>query len=235
MAEVLIADESLLLREGLAAVLRREGMAVVGKVDNAAALRVTLATARPDVALVGIPMPTVGRDEGVSAVQRMRLEHPHVGVLVLSGYLDPALAVELISRRPARAGYILKESVLDTATLVRAVGVVAGGGTFVDRAVVERLQRERTRPRALDCLSEREGEILTLMAEGRTNNAICNALSLSPKTVESHVRAIFRKLELPAAAGDHRRVLAVLRYLRAAASGEVGRPSRRSRNEAWSA
>ena len=223
MLEVLIADDSLLLREGIAAVLREEGMAVVGKVDNVAALRVTLTTARPDVALVGIPMPTVGEDEGLCAVERMRLEHPDVGVLVLSGYFDPALAVGLISRRPARAGYVLKEPLPHTATLVRALGVVAAGGTFVDRAVVERLQRARSRPRWLDGLSEREAEILALMAEGRTNHAVCNALCLSPKTVQSHVRAIFKKLELPAAAGDHRRVLAVLRYLQVGTSGEAGR------------
>ncbi len=221
MTEVLIAEDSPLLREGLAAGLSQEGMSVVAKVDNAVALRAAIATASPDVALVGVPMPPVGEDEGLAAIEAIRLGHPGVGVLALSGYFDPALAVGLISRRPASTGYLLKEPVPDMATLVRALRVVAAGGTFVDRAVIERLRSARSRP-ALETLSAREREILALMAEGRTNCAICDALQLSPKTVESHVRAVFGKLDLRAAPDDHRRVLAVLRYLRAKPQHEAG-------------
>ena len=225
MTEVLIADDSLLLREGLSAVLAEEGIGVAGKVDSAAALHVALARAAPDVVLVGIPLPPVGRDEGLSAIECMKRSHPDLGVLVLSSYFDPALAVQLIARRPASTGYLLKGPLPDPATLVRALRVVEGGGTFVDRVVSERLHRERGQTRSLDCLSEREQEILALMARGRTNNAISAALYLSPKTVESHVRAIFNKLDLRAAASDHRRVLAVLRYLREAGWDQEAQPA----------
>ncbi len=221
MTDVVVADDSPLLREGLAAVLTQEGAIVVATVDGAAALRAAIAATRPDVALVGIPIPA---EEGLSAIELMRLQHPGVGVLVLSSYVDPALALGLIARRPPSTGYLLKQPIPEIATLVRAIGVVAGGGTFVDRSLIERLRGARSRPQPLACLSEREREILTLMAEGRTNSAICTALCLSAKTVESHVRAIFNKLELRAAPADHRRVLAVLRYVQAGKSGTPARP-----------
>lgn len=219
MTDVLIADDSLLLREGLAAVLREEGFGVVGKVATAAALRLTLATATPDVALVGVPMPPAGHDDELTATERMKIAHPHVGLLVLSDDLDPALALRLISRRPVSMGYMLKHPLPDVATLVRAVGAVAGGGTFVDRSVIGRLRSARYRPASLERLSERERGVLALMAEGRANAGICDALRLSPKTVETHVRSIFNKLDLRAAPGDHRRVLAALRYLQVQATG----------------
>lgn len=224
MTSLLIADESVLWREGLAAVLGQEGMRVVDKLGSAAALRLALTETSPDVVLVGIPMPAVGREQGVSVIESMRLEHPRVGVLVLSGQFDPALALGLVGRRPVRSGYLLKHPLPDVATLVRAVRVVAGGGTFVDGSVIERLRSERNRAGPLQCLSERERAILALIAEGRTNSAICDALCLSAKTVETHVRAIFNKLDLRPAPEDHRRVLAVLRYLQAEANGATQAP-----------
>ena len=223
MTALLIADESVLWREGLAAVLGQEGMSVVGKVGSAAALRLALNETSPDVVLVGIPMPAVGPEQGMPVIEAMRLHHPGVGVLELSAHFDPALAVRLIGRRPVRTGYLLKQPLPDVETLVRAVGVVAGGGTFVDRSVIERLRTTRSRPQSLRCLSERERGILALIAEGRTNSAICDALRLSPKTVETHVRAIFNKLDLRAVPEDHRRVLAVLRYLQVDANGAMHR------------
>lgn len=223
VTELPIADESVLWREGLAAVLGQEGMAVVDKLCSAATLRLALGETSPDVVLVGIPMPAVGPERGMSVIESMRLEDPSgVGVLVLSAHFDLALAVRLIGRRPVRTGYLLKQPLPDVETLVRAVGVVAGGGTFVDRSVIERLRSTRSRPESLQCLSERERGILALIAEGRTNSAICDKFCLSPKTVETHVRAIFNKLDLRAAPEDHRRVLAVLCYLEA--NGEEQRP-----------
>ena len=219
MTALLIADESVLWREGLAAVLGQEGMGVVAKVGSAATLRLALSETSPDVVLVGIPLPAVGPEQGMAVIESMRLEHPVVGVLVLSGRFDPELALRLIGRRPVSAGYLLKHPLPEVATLVRAVGVVAGGGTFVDRSVIERLRSERSPCDPLHCLSERERAILALIAEGRTNSAICDAFCLSAKTVETHVRAIFNKLDLRPAPEDHRRVLAVLRYLQAQASG----------------
>lgn len=230
MTAVLIAEDSLLLREGIAAVLEHEAVRVVAKIDNAAALRPAITATEPDVVIVGIPMPPIGHDEGLSSIEVLKLRHPDVGVLVLSGYFDPTLAVRLVSRRPTSAGYLLKEPIPDMATLVRAVEVVATGGTFVDRAVIERLRASRRPPEPVTCLSAREREILALMAEGRTNCAISDALCLSPKTVESHVRTIFKKLGLRAAADDHRRVLAVLRYLQAGSRGEAGPSAAQSTN-----
>ncbi|MDP8968113.1 MAG: response regulator transcription factor [Actinomycetota bacterium] len=220
MTRAVIADDSPLLREGLEAVLALAGISVAAKTGSAAGLWRALAETAPDVVLVGIPAAPVGRDEAPSVVDAIRLRHPRVGVLVLSASLDAALALALISRRPVGAGYMLKQPVPQMAALVRALRVVESGGTFVDPAVIERLRASRRRRNVLDCLSEREREILALMAAGRTNSAICEAVSLSPKTVETHVRAIFNKLELRAAPDDHRRVLAVLRYVQ---SGDAAR------------
>lgn len=216
MNTVLIADESPLLREGLSAALTLAGMSGVAKAGSAAVLRATLAQTAPDVVLVGLPLGPIGRDEQLSVFEAIKVRHPGVGVLVLSACLDAALALALISRRPPSCGYMLKQPFPEVATLVRALRVVASGGTFVDQAVIERLRSARCRSVALDDLSGREREILALMAAGRTNSAICQALSLHPKTVESHVRAIFNKLDVGAASADHRRVLAVLRYLQSA-------------------
>lgn len=196
--------------------LTQAGMTIVAKTGSTAGMRAVLAETAPDVVLAGVTPAPADRGDARSVVESIRLRHPSVGVLVLSADLDAALARTLIRRRPASAGYLLKQPVPAIATLLRAVRIVASGGTFVDRMVIERLRIAPRRPAALDGVSEREREILALMAAGRTNSAICDALCLSPKTVETHVRTIFRKLELPAASGDHRRVLAVLRYLQSA-------------------
>ena len=212
MTRAVIADDSPLLREGLDAVLTLAGISVVAKTGSAAGLWRALAETAPDVVLVGITAAPGGCHEAPTA-DAIRLRHPRVGVLVLSAHLDTALARALIARRPVGAGYMLKQPVPEMASLVRALRVVQSGGTFVDSAVIERLRSARRRRNDLDCLSEREREILALMAAGRTNSAICEDVSLSPKTVETHVRAIFNKLDLRAAPDDHRRVLAVLRYV----------------------
>ena len=212
MTRAVIAEDSPLLREGLDAVLALAEISVVAKTGNAAGLWRALAQTAPDVVLVGIPAAPVGCHEAPTA-DAIRLRYPRVGVLVLSAHLDAALARALINRRPVGAGYMLKQPVPKLAALVRALRVVQSGGTFVDPAVIERLRSARPRRNVLDCLSEREREILALMAAGRTNSAICEVVSLSPKTVETHVRAIFNKLDLRAAPDDHRRVLAVLRYV----------------------
>lgn len=158
MTTVLIADESPVLREGLAAVLRAEGVAVVGTVPTAGALHVRLEIDQPDVALVRIPMPPARRDDGLCAIEQMRLQHRGVGIVVLSSCFDHGTAVRLVSRRPASTAYLLKEPVPDVATLVRAVRVVASGGTYVDRTVIARLRAARIPPVSLDRLSDRERE-----------------------------------------------------------------------------
>lgn len=221
---VLIADDSELLREGVAAVLTQEGMRVVGKVGDPAMLPDTITASAPDVALVGFPMPHgTGPDDGVSAIERWRSRHADVGILMWSDAADPVVTVRLIRRRPSSTGFLLKLPIPELATLVGAIRVVAAGGTFVDRRVIAGLRAAHCRPEPVDCLSGREREILALMAAGRTNRAIREELFLSAKTVESHVRAIFNKLDLRADADDHRRVLAVLRYLHAARpNGSLG-------------
>ena len=196
MTDVVVADDSPLLLEGLAAVLRHEGVNVVATVDSAAALRATIAATRPGVALVGIPMPAAAEDDGLSAIDLMRVHHPGVGVLVLSGYVDPALALDLIGHRPPSTGYLLKQPIPEIATLVRAVAAIEGGGTFVDRAVIERVRGARARPQSLACLSQREREILALIAAGRNNQEIAEQLFLSLKTVRNYVSNIFSKLQV---------------------------------------
>jgi DNA-binding NarL/FixJ family response regulator len=211
---VVIADDEVLLREGLERLLTESGFDVVGKVGTAAELLRKVELARPEVAIVDIKMPPTHTDEGLVAAQQIRESHPDTGVLVLSHYLDPRYAMRLIDQHPGGVGYLLKERVSDLAVLTDSLARLHEGECVVDPTIVSRLVN-RARPASkLDELTEREREVLALMAEGRSNKGICQRLFLSPKTVEAHVKHIFRKLDIDESPDDHRRVLAVLACLR---------------------
>jgi DNA-binding NarL/FixJ family response regulator len=210
---VVIAEDSVLLREGLARVLVDAGLDVVAQVGDARALHEAVKREQPDVVIVDVRMPPTQTDEGTRAAQEIRSEYPRLGILVLSQIVEAQHALRLFSERPEGLGYLLKDRVLEIDDFVDAVRRVAGGGTALDPEVVGQLLG-RTGPRsALEELTPREREVLALMAEGRSNQAICAKLFLSPKTVERHVHNIFSKLGLLSDPDDHRRVLAVLAYL----------------------
>jgi DNA-binding NarL/FixJ family response regulator len=211
-----IADDSLLLREGVARVLVDAGIEVAASVGDADALRRVVATEKPDVAIVDVRMPPTQTDEGSRAAEAIRERHPEVGILMLSQVVEAHTALRLFGERPEGFGYLLKDRVLEIDDFVEAVKRVARGGTAMDPQVVSQLVGKKRRDDPIDVLSPREREVLELMAEGRSNAGICSKLFLSSKTVETHVSSIFSKLRLAPAPDDHRRVLAVLAYLRAA-------------------
>jgi DNA-binding NarL/FixJ family response regulator len=211
---VVIADDSVLLREGLARVLDGAGLDVVAQVGDASALAFAVRRECPDVAIVDVRMPPTQTDEGAVAASRIREDHPEVGVLLLSQVVEARHALRLFQDRPEGFGYLLKDRVLEIDDFVAAVRRVAAGGTAIDPEVVSQLLGRRRPHDPIDDLTLREREVLGLMAEGRSNQAVCAKLFLSPKTVESHVGSIFAKLRLLPAPDDHRRVLAVLAYLR---------------------
>jgi DNA-binding NarL/FixJ family response regulator/class 3 adenylate cyclase len=211
---VVIADDEVLLREGLARLLAEAGFDVVGKTATAEELLRRVEVARPDVAIVDIKMPPTHTDEGLVAAQEIRRAYPEVGVLLLSHYLESRYAMRLLEQHPERVGYLLKERVSDVAVLADALRRIAEGESVLDPTIVARLVHRRRDPDPLADLTERELEVLSLIAEGRSNQGVGAALFLSPKTVESHIRQIFMKLDLEGALDDHRRVLAVLAYLR---------------------
>jgi DNA-binding NarL/FixJ family response regulator len=211
---IVIADDAALIREGVAHLLTNAGFEVVAQVENGDALLASVRDRRPDVALIDIRMPPTHTDEGVRAAQQIRSSYPETAVVVLSQHLEAAYALRLIEESPERVGYLLKERVGRVEHLVDAIERVAAGECVVDRAVVDELIADRGAADPAEPLTPREREILALMAEGRSNQGICKALWLSPKTVEAHIRNVFGKLGITAASEDNRRVLAVLTYLR---------------------
>jgi DNA-binding NarL/FixJ family response regulator len=210
---LVIADDEVLLREGLERLLVEAGHDVVGKVGTADELTRKVDLTRPDVVIVDIRMPPTHTDEGIVAAHAIRDAHPTVGVLVLSHYLESRYALRLIHDHPGGVGYLLKERVSDLAVLIDALGRLQEGECVVDPTIVARLVNHAPVD-GLSELTERERQVLALMAEGRSNRGISSTLFLSPKTIEAHVKHIFQKLGLEESADDHRRVLAVLAHLR---------------------
>jgi DNA-binding NarL/FixJ family response regulator len=210
---VVIAEDSAILRDGLVQLLSDRGFSVTGAVSDAVTLELAVAADPPDVAVVDIRMPPTFTDEGLRAAIRLRRSHPGVGILVFSQYVETRYAAELLAGGASGIGYLLKDRVADVADSVEALVRVASGGTALDADVVTQLMGASRRTDTLAALSGRERQVLSLMAEGRTNSAIAGGLVISEGAVEKHVANIFSKLDLPATSSDHRRVLAVLRYL----------------------
>lgn len=210
---VVIADDSMLLREGLARLLSESGVEVVGLAGDSEGLFAGIGAHKPDLAIIDIRMPPTFTHEGAQAATRLRAEFPEVGILLLSQSIESRYALELARSSPARFGYLLKDRVIDVGTLVDAVERIGAGGTVLDPEVVGHfLGRQAARDR-VSGLTEREREVLGLMAEGRSNQAIARAMVVNERTVETYVAAIFSKLQLPPEPDDHRRVLAVLAWL----------------------
>jgi DNA-binding NarL/FixJ family response regulator len=211
---VILADDARLFREGLARLLAESGIDVIGQVDDGEALVALTLAERPDAVIVDIRMPPSHTTEGLDAAVAIRQASPDIAVLVLSQYVESHHAVELLGDERGGVGYLLKERVTDVAVLADALHRLCRGESVIDPSIVGVLMGGPNRVDALARLSPRELEILELMAQGRSNQAICAELFLGAKTVESHIRSIFTKLDLLPAADDHRRVLAVLAYLR---------------------
>jgi DNA-binding NarL/FixJ family response regulator len=212
---VVIADDSVLLREGLARLLEEYGFEVAGQAGDAEDLMRKVGAHKPDVAVVDVRMPPTHTDEGLRAAHKIRNEFPDTGVLVLSQYVEEAYALELLSQSTESTGYLLKDRVADVDSFTDAVRRVASGGSALDPEVVALLLGRRRREDPLQSITPREREVLGLMAEGRSNAAIAEALVVTERAVEKHVTSIFSKLDLAPTVEDHRRMLAVLAYLRA--------------------
>lgn len=214
---VVIAEDHALLREGIVALLREHDFDVVAQAEDGEGLLRIVGGHQPDLAIVDVRLPPTFTDEGLRAAIAARERHPGLSVLVLSQYVEPVYTAELLESGQGGVGYLLKERVGDVRGFLDAIRRVAAGGTALDREVVAELVRGRDAggDALLDGLTPREREVLALMAEGRTNAAIAEALVVTPKAVEKHVSNLFAKLDLPVGHGDHRRVLAVLAFLRA--------------------
>jgi DNA-binding NarL/FixJ family response regulator len=208
---IAIADDAAILRDGLAHLLTARGHEVVAAVGDPQALRAAVAEHRPDVAVIDIRMPPTHTDEGLRTAIELRRDHPDLGILLFSQYVETRYATDLLAGSPAGVGYLLKERVGDIDDFVDALHRVAAGGTALDPEVVGHLLNAGRR--GVSALTPRERDVLGLMAEGRTNAAIAKALVVSDRAVEKHIANIFLKLDLPPSGDDHRRVLAVLRYL----------------------
>jgi DNA-binding NarL/FixJ family response regulator len=211
---VVIAEDSVLLREGIGRLLEESGFEVAGHAGDGEDLLRKVGAHKPDIAVVDIRMPPTHTDEGLRAAHRIRAEYPDTAVLVLSQYVEETYAFDLLSESSERTGYLLKDRIADVETFTDAVRRVASGGSALDPEVVGMLIGRRRREDPLAALTPREREVLGLMAEGRSNSAMADALVVSERAVEKHVTAIFSKLGLPPAVEDHRRVLAVLAFLR---------------------
>ncbi|MEV0344653.1 response regulator transcription factor [Nonomuraea sp. NPDC050680] len=212
---IVIAEDVVMLREGLCMLLTSRGQEVVAAVGDGDALRAAVAEHRPDIAVVDIRMPPSHTDEGLRAAIRIRRDHPEVGVLVFSQYIETRYAAQLLADGAQGVGYLLKERVADVKDFLAALDQIAAGQTVLDPEVVTQIMGASRRTQTLSTLTPREREVLSMMAEGRSNNAIAGALFLSYGSVEKHVTQIFTKLGLSPSDNDHRRVLAVLRYLQA--------------------
>jgi len=212
---VVVADDSVLLREGVVRVLEDDGFEVVGQAGDAEDLIRKVGAHKPDVAVVDIRMPPNLTDDGLQAAKKIRQEHPGTGVLVLSQYLEESYALELVADSAEGVGYLLKDRVAEIDRFTESVRRVGSGGSALDPEVVSHLLGRRRREDPLEVLTAREREVLGLMAEGRSNIAIAESLVVTERAVEKHVTSIFSKLDLPPAPEDHRRVLAVLTYVKA--------------------
>ena len=212
---VVVADDSVLLREGVVRLLEEAGIEVAGQAGDADDLLRKVRAHRPDVAIIDVRMPPTNTDDGLRAAQQIRAELPEVAVLVLSQYVEEGYALELLEDRADGVGYLLKDRVAEVDRFIDAVRRVADGGSALDPEVVSQLLGRRRKSDPLQELTPREREVLTLMAEGRTNQAIAEELVVTERAVEKHVTSIFSKLDLTSSPHDHRRVLAVLAYLRA--------------------
>jgi DNA-binding NarL/FixJ family response regulator len=211
---VVVAEDVMLTREGIIRVLRDAGVDVVGEASDSESLLRAVRLTRPDAAIIDIRMPPTHTDEGLVAAQQIRAEHPDIGVLILSQYVEPHYAMQLLEEHPERVGYLLKERVFDVAILIDALRRLADGETIIDPTIVSRLLGRRRRTDPLKDLTPREREVLALVAEGLSNRALAARLFVTDRTVEAHVKQIFLKLGLQADADSHRRVLAVLAYVR---------------------
>jgi DNA-binding NarL/FixJ family response regulator len=211
---VVVADDVMLTREGIVHLLEDAGIDVVAQAEDAEALLREVRLKRPDAAIADIRMPPSHTDEGLVAAQRIRAEHPDVAVLVLSQYVEPSYAMRLLEEHPERVGYLLKQRVFDVAVLVDALRRITEGETVIDPTIVSRLVGRQRRENPLTELTPRESEVLGLVAEGLSNGAIASRLFVTERTVEAHVKQVFQKLGLAVSPDSHRRVLAVLAYLR---------------------
>ena len=210
---IVIAEDAAIMRDGLTQTLARRGHDVVAAVPDAEALRQAVAEHRPDVAIIDVRMPPTHTDEGLLAAQAIHRDHPEVGVLVFSQYIETQSATELLTAAPAGVGYLLKDRVADVSDFIDAITRVAHGGTVLDPEVVRQLLTVNRRADTLAALTPREREVLSLVAQGRSNAAIAATLFISPKVVEKHIASIFDKLGLAPDDNDNRRVIATIRYL----------------------
>jgi DNA-binding NarL/FixJ family response regulator len=220
---VVVADDSRLLRQGIASFVRGEGIEVVAEASNSAELLAAVDEHRPDVAIVDIRMPPTQTDEGIQAAHEIRRRHPAMGIVLLSQHVEVGVATQLLAETPQRLGYLLKDRVADPADFAGSLRRVAGGGTAIDPQIVSGLLSDPKAAGRLGSLSPRERSVLELVAEGRSNKAISERLAITQGAVQKYVSTIFNKLDLPAGESDDRRILAVLAYLVAEPSAQPHR------------